>query len=81
MGRSDSLAGERTDLLFFLKGEEMSEVCFNHEDDILSCEPNITGTVKLTSTSTSQFIVNSTPATVTIQDDDCEYKHMAMSNA
>lgn len=64
----------RTDQLFFSRDSNTAQLCISHEDDTIPCEPNVTGTVRLTGSS-SVDIGQPNSAIVTIQDDDCEWRY------
>lgn len=64
----------RTDQLFFSRDSNTAQFCIHHEDNTIPCEPNVTGAVHLTGSS-SVDIGQPSSAIVTIQDDDCEYNY------
>lgn len=64
----------RTDQLFFSRVSNTAQFCILHKDNTIPCEPNVTGAVHLTGSS-SVDIGQPSSAIVTIQDDDCEYNY------
>lgn len=64
-------AQRRSDFLTFSANSDRAQLCFQHVDDLIPCERDIVGTVRLNNNS---GVALGQPATaeITIQDDDCE---------
>jgi hypothetical protein len=60
----------RSDQLIFSNISNTARICIDHRDDTVPCEPDITGTVRL-SGSTSVEIGEPRSAVVIVRDNDC----------